>query len=130
MNNLQSNTDDLILLDDIYSEFADDIDSIPMILAEEDIEPTEIDSLEYINNLDYLKIKNTIYLKRNSQEIIISDKRKSSNLIQYEPTSNDTSYFLNIIYELNSAQEELIHKNNQLIEENNLLKNIIENNNK
>lgn len=130
MNNLQTNTDDFILLDDIYSEFADDIDSIPMILAEEDIEPTEIDSLEYINNLDYLKIKNTIYLKRNSQEIIISDKRKSSNLIQYEPSSNDTSYFLNIIYELNSAQEELMHENNQLIEENNLLKSIIENNNK
>lgn len=130
MNNLKTNTDDLILLDDIYSEFADDIDSLPMILAEEGIEPTEIDSLEYINNLDYLKIKHTLYIKRNSKEIIISDKRKSSNLIQYEPTSNDTSYFLNIIYELNSAQEELMHENNQLKEENNLLKNILNKSNK
>ena len=115
MNNSSLNINDYIMLDSLYVNFTDDIDKIPFILSSEDIDVIEINDEEYISKNDYKTIKNSIYLKRNSKEITI-DSSKDDNLITFEPCSDDTSYFLNLIYELNNAQEALIIENNQLKE--------------
>ena len=113
MSNSSLNINDYIKLDSLYDNFADDIDKIPLLLSSEDINIIEINDEEYISKIDYKTIKNSIYLKRNSKEITI-DSSSDDNLITFEPCTDDTSYFLNLIYELNKAQEALIIENNQL----------------
>lgn len=109
------NINDYIKLDTIYNNFSDEIDSIPFLLSNEDINIIEINEEEYISKNDYKTIENIFYLKRNSKEISIKSSNED-NLIHFEPCSDDTSYFLNIIYELNNSQEKLILENNKLKE--------------
>lgn len=72
-----------VSLDEIFLEFAENVDYIPLYISQNEIDIEEINSQEYIKISDYKKIKNSIYLKRNSQEITIN-----SNLIGYTPLPN------------------------------------------
>lgn len=73
-----------VSLDKLFLEFAENVDYIPLYLSQNEIDIEEINSQEYIKISDYKKMKNSIYLKRNSQEITIN-----SNLIGYTPLPND-----------------------------------------
>lgn len=73
-----------VSLDQIFLEFAENIDYIPLFISQNEINIEEMDSQEYINVSDYKKIKNSLYLKRNNKEITIN-----SNLIGYSPSNND-----------------------------------------
>lgn len=128
MNNSQINLNNYILLDTVYHEFTDDIDSIPLVLSEEDISTIEINDVDYISKSDYSKIKNVLYQKRNNKDILISKKSTSSNLIEFEPSTSDTSYFLNLIYELNTSLDNLLNENTLLKDENSKLKEFIREN--
>lgn len=115
MGRLDRNLNNYIKLDTLYKDFEEEIDSLPLILSEEDVESIEIDASEYILKDDYKRIKNTIYQKRKSKEFMISEN--NDNLVSFQPYSNnDTSYFLNIIYELNESQDSLVKENKILRE--------------
>lgn len=73
-----------VSLDELFLEFAENVDYIPLYISQNEIDIEEINSQEYIKISDYKKMKNSIYLKRNSQEITIN-----SNLIGYTPLPND-----------------------------------------
>lgn len=120
--NMNSEIDkNYVSLDDIFVEFSENVDYIPLFISQHEIDIKEIDSQEYIQVSDYKKIKNSIYLKRNSKEILIT---KNDNLIEYNSSKSDSEYFLNLVYELNESIDELINENNSLKEENYTLKNI------
>lgn len=108
-----------VSLDNVFVEFSENIDYIPLFISQNEIDIEEIDSQEYIKVSDYKKIKNSIYLKRNNKEITIN---KNDNLIEYNSNDNKSEYFLNLVYELNESIDELIHENNLLKEENSILK--------
>lgn len=74
---------DYISLDEIFLEFSENIDYIPLLLSQNEIEIEEIECKDYIKVCDYKKIKNCIYLKRNAKEITIN---KNNNLIEYNLT--------------------------------------------
>lgn len=100
-----------VSIDSIYDNFSDSIDVIPMIISSEDIKTFYLDSTEYVTTQDFKKIKNIIYQKRNNKEFLIQN---NSKLISYEPCSNDSTYFLNIIYELNNSLFTLSEENYDL----------------
>lgn len=69
-----------ISLNDIFLEFSENIDCIPLLISQNEIEVEEIESHDYIKISDYKKIKTSIYLKRTNKEITIN---KNNNLIEY-----------------------------------------------
>lgn len=81
MNKTNKLNIDFVSFKDVFSEFPEHIDSIPIILAQLEINTIEIDFQEYISYTDYLLIKEKLKLKRANKEILINN---SDTLIEFD----------------------------------------------
>lgn len=81
MNKINKLNIDFVSLNNIFSEFPEHVDSIPMLLSQLEINTIEIDFQDYITYKNYLLLKEKLKLKRTQKEIIIN---KSDNLIEFD----------------------------------------------